>query len=242
MEIATLAQFGPGRVLAGIGHGVQDWMAQIGARPTAPVAVLGEVIDAVKRLLAGERVTVDGRHVRLTDVQLDRPPDPVPPVLAGVRGPKSLALAGRVADGVVLAEGTGPTALTAALARAGAAGPFLAAVFAPLCVTRHRRDAFAAMAPMLGGLLDQGVPALADLAFHADMAARWRADGPAGLATMPDDWWAEIGPIGTFDDVVAHVHALGAAGATSVAFFPAPDVTVARRQLDDVAALVSALR
>ncbi len=35
-------------------------------------------------------------------------PDGVPPLLAGVRGPRSLALAGRVADGTVLAEPTTP--------------------------------------------------------------------------------------------------------------------------------------
>jgi len=32
MEIATLCGLAPGRVLPGIGHGVQEWMAQMGAR------------------------------------------------------------------------------------------------------------------------------------------------------------------------------------------------------------------
>ena len=32
MEIATLAELAPGRVIAGIGHGVQDWMGQMGVR------------------------------------------------------------------------------------------------------------------------------------------------------------------------------------------------------------------
>jgi 5,10-methylenetetrahydromethanopterin reductase len=241
MEVATLAQLGPGRVLAGIGHGVQDWMEQIGARTPSPVTTLAEVIDAVKRLLAGERVTTAGRHVRLTDVQLDHAPTPVPPVLAGVRGPASLAMAGRVADGVVLAEGTGPIALRAALARAAATGPFDAAVFAPLCVTADRAEAHRLMAPMLSHLLDQRVPALGDLPFHAELVARYAARGVEGLATMPSEWWAEIGPIGTLDDAIAHVAALSEAGATSVALFPAPEVEVARAQLDDVAALVGSL-
>lgn len=242
MEVATLAQLGPGRVLAGIGHGVQDWMGQIGARPASPVTTLAEVIDAVQRLLRGERVTTEGTHVRLTDVLLDHAPDPVPPVLAGVRGPRSLAMAGRVADGVVLAEGTGPIALRAALARCAAPGPFHAVVFAPLCVTADRADAYRVMAPMLAHLVDQAVPALAELPFHGELLARYATDGVDGLATMPAEWWAEIGPIGTLDDALAHVAALTEAGATSVALFPAPDVDVARAQLDDVAALVRALR
>ncbi len=32
MELATLANLAPGRLLAGIGHGVQEWMGQMGAR------------------------------------------------------------------------------------------------------------------------------------------------------------------------------------------------------------------
>lgn len=242
MEIATLAQLGPGRLTAGIGHGVQSWMEQMGARTPSPVTTLAEVIESVKRLLAGERVTMAGRHVTLTDVQLDRAPDPVPPVLAGVRGPVSLAMAGRVADGVVLAEATGPSAVRAALARAAAPGHFATAVFAALCVERDRAEAHRTMAPFLAALLDQRVPALDDHPFAADLGARYGERGVEGLATMPHEWWAEIGPIGTIDDAVAHVVALGEAGATSVALFPAPELDVARAQLDDVAAVVRALR
>ena len=35
MEFATLAELAPGRVVAGIGHGVQEWMEQMGARTPA---------------------------------------------------------------------------------------------------------------------------------------------------------------------------------------------------------------
>ena len=37
MEVATLARLAPGRITAGIGHGVRAWMEQIGARPESPV-------------------------------------------------------------------------------------------------------------------------------------------------------------------------------------------------------------
>ena len=109
MELATLANLAPGRLLAGIGHGVQEWMEQMGARTSSPLTTLEEVITVVRRLLHGDTVTFEGREVSMRDVALDAPPSEVPPLLAGVRGPKSLALAGRVADGVVLAEGAGPT-------------------------------------------------------------------------------------------------------------------------------------
>ena len=79
MEIATLCGLGPGRVLPGIGHGVQAWMRQMGARTPSPVTTLSEVITAVRRLLRGERVSMDGRRVYLDGVRLDQPPVPSRP-------------------------------------------------------------------------------------------------------------------------------------------------------------------
>ena len=119
MEIATLCELAPGRFLPGIGHGVQSWMEQMGALTPSPLTTLEETIVAVRRLLAGENVTMHGRHVDLDDVRLDRPPSIVPPVLAGVRGPKSLQMAGRVAGGIVLAEPASPSYVTWALDQAG---------------------------------------------------------------------------------------------------------------------------
>ena len=146
MEIATLAALAPGRVTAGIGHGVQPWMEQMGVRPASPLTALGEVIAAVKRLLAGETVDVHGDYVTLRDVTLDQPPHPVPPVLAGVRGPRSLAVAGAVADGVVLAELTGPTAIREAIAQAAPTRPFEVVVYSPVCIDDDRQAARAVMA------------------------------------------------------------------------------------------------
>lgn len=114
MEWATLARLHPGRVAAGIGHGVPGWMAQIGQRVDSPLTLLAETIDAVQRLLAGELVTVEGRYVHLDAVRLEFPPTAPIAVAAGVLGPKSLALAGRVAGGTILPEGQGPDEIAAA--------------------------------------------------------------------------------------------------------------------------------
>lgn len=102
MEIATLARMFPGRLLPGVGHGVQSWMAQTGARVSSPLTLMREYVPALRSLLADEAVTADGRYVRLDDVRLDWPPAVVPPVYAAAEGPKTLRLAGAVADGVVL--------------------------------------------------------------------------------------------------------------------------------------------
>lgn len=239
MELATLAGLAPGRLLAGIGHGVQSWMAQMGARPPSPLTTLEEVLVVVRRLLAGERVTFDGRHVQLTEVQLDQPPAEPPPLLAGVRQSRSLAMAGRAANGVVLAEPASPTHVRWALDQTGRPPDFHVVAFVKLCVDADRTTAYRRIAPWLAGELDPPRPELKALPFFDDMVARHAADGVEGLVTMPPEWWTEIGAIGTLDDAAAHIQALEAAGARSISLFPEPDVEVARAQVDQVLALAT---
>jgi len=102
MEVATLARMFPGRLRLAVGHGVQPWMEQVGARVPSPLGLAREYLVALRRLLAGERVTVSGEYVRLDDVALGWPPLTPVPVLLGAIGPKSLALAGECADGVLI--------------------------------------------------------------------------------------------------------------------------------------------
>ncbi|WP_426310670.1 LLM class flavin-dependent oxidoreductase [Cellulosimicrobium sp. E-16] len=104
MEVATLARMFPGRLVAGVGHGVQEWMGQAGVRVASPLTLLREHTTALRSLLAGEEVTTAGRYVTLDAVRLDWPPaEPVPLWLGGV-GPRSLALAGELGDGLILAN------------------------------------------------------------------------------------------------------------------------------------------
>ena len=108
MEWSTLARSYPGRFHGGIGHGVPDWMAQIGPKLASPLTLLSETLLATRGLLAGATVSEVGRYVRLEDVTLEFPPEQVPVVSAGVIGPRSLEVSGRCADGTILPEGKGP--------------------------------------------------------------------------------------------------------------------------------------
>jgi alkanesulfonate monooxygenase SsuD/methylene tetrahydromethanopterin reductase-like flavin-dependent oxidoreductase (luciferase family) len=102
MEVATIERMFPGRLLPGFGHGVQDWMRQIGAKAASPLTLMQEQLPALRALLAGDTVSAEGRYVRLRDVSLDWPPIAPPRVYAAAEGPKTLHLAGTVADGVIL--------------------------------------------------------------------------------------------------------------------------------------------
>ncbi|AOS61850.1 Coenzyme F420-dependent N5 N10-methylene tetrahydromethanopterin reductase-like protein [Actinoalloteichus hymeniacidonis] len=234
MEIATLCGLAPGRVLPGIGHGVQSWMRQMGVRPASPLTALEEVLTAVNRLLAGEEVTVDGRYVKLDRVKLDQPPADPPPLLAGVQGPKSLALAGRAAGGIVLAEPTSPSYVRAALAQAAAPDDFQVTVFSFLGIAEDRRTAYRRMAPWLATKITEQTPGLTVLPFFGELVELFAKDGVDGLVGMPPEWWMELGPVGTHEDALTHIAALEEAGVHSIGLFPPPDVDVASAALEDV--------
>ena len=115
MEIATIERTFPGRLIPGVGHGVLSWMDQVGGLAASPMTLLREYTTALRSLLHGERLDVHGRYVTLTDVALDWPPDQPPPLVVGAVKPRTVALAGELADGVIFTGDTGPEGVATAL-------------------------------------------------------------------------------------------------------------------------------
>jgi alkanesulfonate monooxygenase SsuD/methylene tetrahydromethanopterin reductase-like flavin-dependent oxidoreductase (luciferase family) len=106
MEVASLARLFPGRFHMGLGHGVESWIAQVGATPSSWIGSLRETTQAIRTVTRGDSVSFAGTHVTLDSVQLTHPGSAL--ISLGVRGPKGMALAGEVADGVIFAELSGP--------------------------------------------------------------------------------------------------------------------------------------
>ena len=156
MEFGTLARLYPDRLAAGIGHGAPDWMAQVGAAVPHKLALLEETITAVQAILRGEEVSVDGRAIHLENIRLVHPPQQPPPVIAGVIGPRSLELSGRVADGTLVVEGRGPDDLPGiraliekGRAAAGNSNTHELVIFTHLCVSENPAEVQEALAPVL---------------------------------------------------------------------------------------------
>jgi len=108
MEITTLAGAFPGRFLPGFGHGVSGWMDQIGARPRSSLNALEETVAAVRKLLRGELVNIQGEQVKLDRVQMQLTAAVQPPIFIGAMREKTLQLAGRMGDGTILTAMSSP--------------------------------------------------------------------------------------------------------------------------------------
>ncbi|KIQ16634.1 LLM class flavin-dependent oxidoreductase [Rhodococcus sp. MEB064] len=120
MEVASLHRLFPGRFLAGVGHGVQRWMGQTGARVASPMTLLDEYSTALRALLRGDEVTVDGRYVTLDAVRLQWPA-PDEPFFLGGTGPKTLRYAASRSDGTLFAASMSDDELAASCAEVIAA-------------------------------------------------------------------------------------------------------------------------
>jgi 5,10-methylenetetrahydromethanopterin reductase len=104
---STLDDLAPGRILAGVGAWWEPLATRVGVHRTRSLTAMREVVEALRRLLAcagpvsyeGEFVHLDG--VELDYVHQDRRAKDVP-IYIGATGAKMLALAGEIADGVVL--------------------------------------------------------------------------------------------------------------------------------------------
>lgn len=195
MEIATVERLFPGRLHAGVGHGVLDWMGQVGARVASPLTLMREYVPALRSLLRGEEVTTRGRYVTLDRVALDWPPAGEVAVLAGAEGPKTLQLSGEIADGTILTGGTTPEGVRRARA---------------LIDEGRRRGSRAEPHPVVVYLLAAtGREAAARM---TDECRRWNLD-PA----------AEVGVAGDASAIAAAITRWADAGADTVVLQPTSD-------------------
>lgn len=98
----TMYNTGKGRFVFGTGiGGIQD-LKRHGIDVKKPVTELKKSVEVLKRLWAGETVSVESELMRLEDYSLGLKKGVDIPVFLGVRGPKMLQLVGEVADGAVL--------------------------------------------------------------------------------------------------------------------------------------------
>jgi alkanesulfonate monooxygenase SsuD/methylene tetrahydromethanopterin reductase-like flavin-dependent oxidoreductase (luciferase family) len=170
------------------------------------MTLLEEYLTALRRLLDGEEVTVDGRYLHLDAVQLDWPPEPGAVLMAGGSGPRTLDLCARLGDGVLLAAGLSGAELAAAAdrARAGSGDPGVEVVYSVVAAAgpdaQARADA---------DLAQWGVgpdPTRTAAGTPEEIAAAIRRSAEAGATTVVVQPTADLEDVA---DVVALVEVVG---------------------------------
>jgi 5,10-methylenetetrahydromethanopterin reductase len=102
MFAATMDEVSGNRFNLGLAAGAGEFLKWVGIEQRQPLAATRETILAIRRLLAGERVSLAGKFLQWTEEAYLRFPAPrLTPIYVGAMGPKMLALAGEVADGVL---------------------------------------------------------------------------------------------------------------------------------------------
>ncbi|MBA3246010.1 MAG: LLM class flavin-dependent oxidoreductase [Actinobacteria bacterium] len=106
-SFATIDELSEGRMVLGIGVG-ESAVRTLGLRP-ARLAELERATHVLRALLGGEEVEHDGAAIRLTWTKRSIP------IVFASSGPRSLELAGRIADGVLFQVGADPALVRYAL-------------------------------------------------------------------------------------------------------------------------------
>ncbi len=232
MEAATLANAFPGRFTLAIGHGPDVWTKQMGVYPGSILGAMRECVGGLRRLLDGETIQEKGNHFAFDNIGLLHPAKQLP-ILIAVIGPKSIALTGEIADGLVVSVLAGPKyvahareQLEQAMAQAGRSGAAQLPVYALASVSRDRKEARASARAAVAFYLAIVGPTLMTGVYGAnDDLETMLERGGADLIEreMPDEWLDWLAICGEPDECAERIKALLDAGATSVdlSFVPA---------------------
>ena len=103
MSAAAMAEAAPGRFALGVGTSsnviVQNWN---GIPFEEPYRRTADVVEFLRRALAGEKVDMSCASFEVKGFRLGRVPEQAPPILVAGLRPGMLRLAGRVGDGAVI--------------------------------------------------------------------------------------------------------------------------------------------
>jgi 5,10-methylenetetrahydromethanopterin reductase len=241
---ATLDELAPGRVILGLGAWWEPLASKVGVDRRQPLRAMREVVEATRQLLTMERVTYDGEHVHLDDVEIDvvhgdRSPKKVP-IYVGATGMQMMELAGEIGDGVVLNYMVSPTYNAEAMAHlavgAARAGRTVDRLDRPQLVVcsldRDRSVALDRSRELLTQYLGQQPHIMKASGVDPELieaigkVLTWPA-GPeeirAAMRLVPDSAVQMITASGTPDECRAKVEEYLAAGATCPILYPLGD-------------------
>jgi probable F420-dependent oxidoreductase len=218
MQAATLDLIAPGRARLGLGVSTRNINTFHGIPWDHPVSRTREYVTILRQVLAGERVTYEGKFYRPRGFQLSMPaPKRLPIYLAAVN-PQMLQLAGEVADGVMLAwlpATQVPHSLAEIACGAQRAGRSLADIdlgcYIHTAVTHDYEQTLKQLRRVLVGYCQantyiQGFRRFGYGDILAEVHGRWQAGGRAGAeAAIPERMVEDLYVFGTAEECRTHI-------------------------------------
>lgn len=244
---ASVQDASGGRLTLGLGVSSPTIVERWNGLPyDAPLSRIREYVTLVRALLAGEKVTVEGRYYRVDGYRVLMALPPPPPVVLGALGERMLETAGEIADGVCL-NWIAADAVPAAVHNVRKGGKAQTAVFVRVCVTDDVEAARAwGRRELMGYVI---VPAyrraferqgFADVCTTAMRA--WDAgDRKAAAASLPDEFVDELCVSGSSDQVRAKFERFRAAGVDEPVAFPFSGAGTAEGVREELEATLGAL-
>ncbi len=241
MAIATLDEIAGGRAILGIGAGVSGFR-ELGIDAGRSAVAIREAVELIRRLLAGEAVTVEGEQVSFRGGRLDFAPSrPTIPIYVASQRAAGCRVAGRAADGAIM-QGCVAEPLVRFFretvhegARRAGRDPARIELVARLnvCIADDRRAARDVMRPGIVRSLSAQRPdfftfTTAGLGVPSGLRAKVLAlpytHDPAPLKAVapeiPDEFVDAVTLAGPPEDVARGVARLARAGITQVMVFP----------------------
>lgn len=239
----TQQEISHGRFRYGIGAGDRPLLA-LGYKP-ARLAVLEDAISATRRLWAGEEVTwqANGFSLEQAHVRHGTPADI--PLYVSASGPKTLEMAGRIADGIILLAGLHPEGLQYAIShiergaeKAGRDARPSITVFGYGAISDDEEYALEA-GRSIAAWFPQTAPEYCRLAgLPDDLSAKVKAayaggefqEAGSAARMLPDDFVRRMSLCGNKSVVREHLKTMAELGIDCFAAFPTTDTVESRLQ------------
>jgi len=102
-SISTLNEMAPGRVALGMGAGDKTTLDMVGVEQEAPLTAVREAVEVIRKFIARDPNGFEGKFFHKSEgSRLNFKVQDRIPLYIGAQGPKMLALAGRIGDGVLI--------------------------------------------------------------------------------------------------------------------------------------------
>jgi len=100
--VSTLNEIAPGRVICGIGVGDRTTLEMVNIKPSKPLATIRESVKIIREVASGRNLEMHGKIFAVSGAKLNFRTTSEVPIFVGAQGPKMLALAAEIGDGVLI--------------------------------------------------------------------------------------------------------------------------------------------